>query len=314
MKRFIDSSVYSRNRQFRLALSYKLSDTTQTQLLLPGGPKLSTFLLSCVTRIETDSWFVPGCGWQEQESLRSSVQRRRSMHDAGPNFLCPRGKIASPHQAEYISSLLNLLQQHGLPKGGLAPIQGSSTAFRWGPDMAVDWPCTVAQIWRPGNPTHDSNGGIVTIHQNRAAFFKCLHPDCQRLNKGPGIFVGYIANCDGPANISAMDAAGAQTMTRGVKRKVFKPIFNASPGHKKVTKHGTIPSTTNTSSASAADDVALASDSGCPPLSSNLSGNLRGDKDEPDQDEPDSIGNSVPAMHPSTTILRTREQSLCSIY
>ena len=135
MKRFIDSSVYSRNQQFRLALSYKLSDITKTPLLLPGGPKLSTFLLSCVTRIETDSWFVPACGWQEQE--RSSVQRKRCMHDAGPNFLCPRRKIASPLKGEYISSLLNLLQQQGLPEGGLAPIQGSTT-FRWGPDMAVD--------------------------------------------------------------------------------------------------------------------------------------------------------------------------------
>ena len=59
VKRFIDSSVYSRNRQFRMALSHKLSDPTQTPLRLPGGPSLSTFLLSCITRIEPHSWHVP---------------------------------------------------------------------------------------------------------------------------------------------------------------------------------------------------------------------------------------------------------------
>ena len=54
-KRFIDSSVYSRNRQFRLGLCHKLSDATQTPLRLPGGPSVTTFLLSCITRIEEGS-------------------------------------------------------------------------------------------------------------------------------------------------------------------------------------------------------------------------------------------------------------------
>ena len=74
-KRFIDPSVYSRNRQFRLGLSYKLSDATQTPLRLPGGPHITTFLRSCITRIEPNSWMVPEAALLGRSVGQGSQQR-----------------------------------------------------------------------------------------------------------------------------------------------------------------------------------------------------------------------------------------------
>ena len=58
-KRFVDPAVYSRNRQFRLPLSWKLPDSTCTPLRLPGVQSVSTFLLACITRTEQGAWLVP---------------------------------------------------------------------------------------------------------------------------------------------------------------------------------------------------------------------------------------------------------------
>ena len=53
-------------------------------------------------------------------------------------------------------------------------------------------PCSIAQIWRPLQPTHMNNGAWVSIDHNRQVFLKCLHPECQRLDKGRGLFIGHI--------------------------------------------------------------------------------------------------------------------------
>jgi hypothetical protein len=59
VQRFIDSTVYTRNRQFRLPMCFKLSDRSRTGLGLPGLPLLSTYGRACITKIEVDSWLAP---------------------------------------------------------------------------------------------------------------------------------------------------------------------------------------------------------------------------------------------------------------
>ncbi len=56
---FVDPTVYTNNRQFRLLLNCKLSDSTRTALSLALPPTLSSFSLSCITYIGPNVWRVP---------------------------------------------------------------------------------------------------------------------------------------------------------------------------------------------------------------------------------------------------------------
>ena len=178
-KRFIDSSVYSRHRQFRMALSHKLSDRTQTPLSLPGGPNLQTFLLSCVTQIEPNSWTVPEetirttCTTMPSSRIRSRGTVSQFSVDRPPLALGP-----SPLHPSTIFSLQTLLRRNGLPDGRLNLMRGDDHAasLRWGTNNGLKWSCSIAQIWRPADPFHDGNGGILSFDKTRAVFLKCLHP------------------------------------------------------------------------------------------------------------------------------------------
>jgi len=222
-KGFIDSAVYTRNRQFRLALSHKLSDETQTPLSLPTVPQLSTFLLSCITRIETDSWRVP----VEASSIGRGQPCALRRDSAQP--FPPKPSLA-PTTPSIVQSINALLHQHGLPAGTLHCQKGNihEGSFRWGADKGAQWPCLVAQVWRPANPTHDSNGGMVSFDRSRAVFFQCLHPDCQRLSRKPGVFLGYVPMYD--PNVQTQDSthSGSLPKTRGAKR-----MMSANPGGRK---------------------------------------------------------------------------------
>jgi hypothetical protein len=70
------------------------------------------------------------------------------------------------------------------------------------PDTAR--PCSIAQIWRPLQPVHINNGAWVSIAGNRQVFLKCLHPECQRLDKSKGLFIGHI-----PLQVDLRDKAPA---------------------------------------------------------------------------------------------------------
>ncbi len=56
LKPFVDPTVYTNNRQFRLLLNCKLSDSTRTALILAFPPTLSSFSLSCITYIGPNAW------------------------------------------------------------------------------------------------------------------------------------------------------------------------------------------------------------------------------------------------------------------
>ena len=215
-KRFIDPSVYSRNRQFRLGLSYKLSDATQTPLRLPGGPHITTFLRSCITRIEPDSWMVPEAALLGRSVGQGSQQRFVP-------FRC--GLTSRPQDVESQSSALltllhTLLRQHGMPDGQLRPLRSGTheASFRWGVAGNTKWPCFVARSWRPADPTHNSNGAIVTFDKTRAVFFKCLHPECQRWSRGSGDFLGYVPYCLASTSAPVGVAGGGPARQRSEKR------------------------------------------------------------------------------------------------
>ncbi len=53
VQRFIDPAVYTRSRQFRLPLCYKLSDRSRTGLSLPSPPLVSTFGRACISKIDS---------------------------------------------------------------------------------------------------------------------------------------------------------------------------------------------------------------------------------------------------------------------
>ena len=64
-----------------------------------------------------------------------------------------------------------------------------AATFRWD---ASPRPCSVAQIWRPADTTHQSNGAYVTYDSSQAAILKCLHSECPKLNRGSRLFLGYL--------------------------------------------------------------------------------------------------------------------------
>ena len=93
-----------------------------------------------------------------------------------------------------------------------------AASLRWGTSNGVKWPCQVAQIWRPADPAYDGNGGIVSFDSTRAVFLKCLHPECQRLSRGRGVFLGYIQHCITSDASSRLESSRTLGGTRGVKR------------------------------------------------------------------------------------------------
>ena len=222
-RRFIDSSVYSRSRQFRLGLCHKLSDATQTPLRLPGGPSVSTFLLSCITRIEEGSWIVPDIVWEGCRGNQASRGgRQHRVAQASPwcgSLLRPQD--VGPLLWTVITSLYAFLREHGLPDGELRILKYSTNkvSFRWGLAVNTKWPCYVARSWRSADPTHDSNSAIVSFDRTRAVFFKCLHPECCKRSPGLGDFLGRVPNSlfftSTPVDVNGDDSA----QPRGVKRR-----------------------------------------------------------------------------------------------
>jgi hypothetical protein len=75
VQRFIYSTVYTRNRQFRLPMCFKLSDRSRTGLGLPGLPLLSTFGRACISKIEVNSWLAPEESIPAVISIGHSIRR-----------------------------------------------------------------------------------------------------------------------------------------------------------------------------------------------------------------------------------------------
>ena len=83
------------------------------------------------------------------------------------------------------------VRKSGQPEGRLLIMHDTVEAatFRWD---ASPRPCSVAQIWRPADTTHQSNGAYVTYDSSQAAILKCLHSECPKLNRGSRLFLGYL--------------------------------------------------------------------------------------------------------------------------
>ena len=138
--------------------------------------------------------------------------------DRPPLALGP--SVPSPLHPSTIFSLQALLRRNGLPDGRLNLMRGDDHAasLRWGTNNGLKSSCSIAQIWRPADPFHDGNGGILSFDKTRAVFLKCLHPECQRLSSGRGIFLGYIPPCTASLNLYDKDVSVSSTLRRGVKR------------------------------------------------------------------------------------------------
>ena len=84
----------------------------------------------------------------------------------------------------------------------------------------MKWPCYVARSWRPADPTHDSSGAIVSFDKTRAVFFKCLHPECCKRNRGVGDFLGHVPHSSFFTSTSVDIDGGDSIRPHGVKRPV----------------------------------------------------------------------------------------------
>ena len=152
--------------------------------------------------------------WQPVRDRTQGAQSHRSGHR-------PAASIeVLPLQQSLLASLQSLLRKNGLPEGNFVLMTGNAQAasLRWGTSNGAKWPCSVAQIWRPADPSHDGNGGIVSFDRTRAVFLKCLHPECQRLNRGRGVFLGYIPHYVTSDASSSLDNSTTSGGPRGVKR------------------------------------------------------------------------------------------------
>ena len=242
MRSFVDSAVYSRNRQIRLPLSYKLSDETCTPLRLPFRPVVSLFGLACITRLESDAWLVPR---EVMASVQSSARPWQQGARSAKMSTLLRPQQAPPVTPDnsapnLIASVTSLLRQSGQPDGRLQPMPNPSfgTSFRWMVTAGDARQCSVAQIWRPSNPTHDSNGAIVSVHASGAVFLKCLHPECLRLSAGPGTFLGFASNRDTAGRLSEANELSSHipTLTAPRPLSVGSSWLHHSLGKKQVTR------------------------------------------------------------------------------
>jgi len=129
------------------------------------------------------------------------------------------------------AALLHLLAEAGQPPGQLVFMNGSvsEATFRWQTNGAR--PCSVAQIWRPGNPTHDSNGAFVSYNAECKVYLKCLHPRCRCFSSSEGQFLGFL-------QVSAPEGTPGSVMAGHSAFPVTWPVVS---GHKRVLVGGDDP-------------------------------------------------------------------------
>ena len=147
-KSFPDRLVYSLRRLIRMAMSWKLNDRTCTPLRL-RHVRTKALLRSFITRIEEGSWFVP----PEEASEERSVTRARPLQ-RGRTRDEQQGQATVEQDATERAAIRKLLADNGHGEGKLT--KTGKRAYRWDSDGAR--PCIYAKVWRPMQPSHDSNG------------------------------------------------------------------------------------------------------------------------------------------------------------
>ena len=73
-----------------------------------------------------------------------------------------------------------MLHRHGQPNGTLTLTSDSEhdIKFRWQVPSDLLRPCLTAQIWRPSQAGHKSNGAWVSVDRYGGVYLICLHPQC----------------------------------------------------------------------------------------------------------------------------------------
>lgn len=243
LKPFIDPGVYTRNRQFRLLLNYKLPDLTRTALQLSQHPTLGVFVRACITQIQERAWHVP----PEPATL---VHTAPAAQTRQANTSCKPG-AASPSSTPLIVAFTKLLHQQGQPSGQLYLVSASpeETKFRWQVQQNLVRPRASRpsfQVWRPTLAGHKSNGAWVSVDGSGAANLTCLHPLCQargQSNRRPLGFVPLsvlhpiIAPGTETADSPAPSPTGSQDPTNGsITRKLTSLYPSNEPPDPRPTK------------------------------------------------------------------------------
>ena len=231
-KSFIDPGVYTSNRQFRMLLCNKLSDKSQTALRLSCPPTISMFVRSCITNIGDKVAMIPPEEIPRGVSGKRSKKRPRT---AGADTTRSASNVLIPHPLH--NFLLQLLQKQGQPSGTLTFANESQHEYklRWQVLPDLTRPCMTAQIWRPSQASHKSNGAWVSIDRYGGVYLTCLHPQCLKrghcnrrlLGQAPLSLLAQL-NDSGTSQAPSQDEAGCDTLLSGLADAVQQP----SSGHK----------------------------------------------------------------------------------
>jgi len=130
----------------------------------------------------------------------------------------------------------------GQLKGRLKLLSNTNNraTFRWD---AQPRPCSVAEIWRPADQQHLSNGVFVTHDSSRAVFLECLHSECQNVSRGRGIFLGYLPSLTDVCT----EVWGPQEAPSFQQRKRSSDSTERDPSQNKYSKHLTLAQHSTTS-------------------------------------------------------------------
>ena len=198
LKPFVDPTVYTNNRQFRLLLNCKLSDSTRTALNLASPPTLSSFSRSCITCIGPDAWRVP----QESDPHRHPRSVRKS-DVSGTSRKSAHGIRPVGDEPAVDAFVKACLYEQGHPEGRLTR-SPDGQAYRWETLNNAPRPCPTAQLWRPTKPCHVSNGAQITVNGLGQIFLRCLHSECRSRSGGQRWYLGTV-----PASLLLLQSESA---------------------------------------------------------------------------------------------------------
>jgi len=184
---FVDRSVYSRNRQFRLPCCWKLGDPSCTALqLLSGALTLPVFLQACITCLEPDAWKVPETRGKRQRVAAAEAPRPLMA------ISVPRAIQANHSHASLEAAILELLDRQRQPADRLGPPthERVCVTYRWQPPG--NRPCTFAALWRPARAFHASNGASIICNRDGTVTLQCLHQQCRQYGCGAVSPIGQV--------------------------------------------------------------------------------------------------------------------------
>ena len=128
--------------------------------------------------------------------------------------------------SDIVASIKELLCAQGHPEGRLIS-SSDGRSYRWEILGGLARPCLTAQIWRPAQPEHKSNGARISVDSAGRVFLKCLHTQCRSVSGGQRCYVGTIPSSLLPHPVAPIPTNGGQTQRAARKRAV--PHATAEP-------------------------------------------------------------------------------------